>query len=889
MTNRRVPKMCLWLIRVIGVIVPRRLRSDWRQEWEAELRYRETLLAEWENLTRRSKLALLWHSAGAFADALWLQPRRLEDEMIQDLRYGARMLLKFPGFTVVMVLTLALGIGANTAIFSVVDSVLLRPLPYRDAERLVKVFETNPQRKIDRMRISLAEFHEWKNQSRGFEEMAALWNNTTYRVTGGATPEEISGNRVSANFFSFLGARAAIGRTFLPEDESPNAQPVAVLSHQYWASHYGSAPNVIGQTITLNDKAHIIVGVLPEDFREVFESFPGRARIWTPATLTNQAMARRGPGPYMALAMLKPGVSIEQARAEMTAIAERLAHAYPDSNKGIGASVFSLREEVTGSARQTLLILMAAVGFALLIACANVASLLLARGAERGKEIAIRAAIGAGHWRIVRQLLTESALLALIGGVCAFMLARWMLAAVVPLIPRDVPRTDGIALDHRALLFTLAIALLSSLICGLLPATQTARINLTEALKDSVVSTSASGDRRSRWLRGSLIVWQVAPTTILLVGAGLLTNSLIRLYRTDPGLNTHNLLAMSINLPRVKGEDTQLWNDFWSPIADGARNLHGMQGVALVKPLPLDDTPYGMKVGFPGGAAVNPGETPAIFYNTVSHDYFQLLGVRLIRGRYFTSADKAESQPVVIINESLARSYFPRQEALGQTLIVNRGLKTEKAALIAGIVADSRARLDYRPRPGVYLSLEQFPQRSMYLVARTATDPAGYFGAIRNVVSTHNKNQPIGRLTTIAEIWDSYTVRPRFYLSLVGALAALAVLLAATGIYGALSHSVSQRAHEIGIRRALGAQDGDVLRLVIRQGMTLAAIGVVIGLAGALALTRLMRGWLYEVSASDPATFSIGAGLLILVALGSCYSPARRATKVDPLVAIRRE
>jgi putative ABC transport system permease protein len=811
---------------------------------------------------------------------------RFLEEVWQDLRFGARMLLKQPGFTLIAVITLALGIGAVTALFSVVDSVLLRPLPYRDAERLVKVFEVDPKIRMNRRRISLADFYEWKNQSGSFEEMAVMVN-ISRRVTDVSAPEVIEGNKVSANFFSFLGSHAAMGRVFLPEDEKPDAELVVVLSHQYWATRFGSAPNVIGQKIKLDDKPHVIVGVLREDFRQAFEGIPGRAQIWMPAALTSEALSRRGPGPYVALARLKTGVQVEQARTEMAAIAERLAQAYPASNKGIGAAVYPLHEEVTGGSRQTLLTLLAAVGLVLLIACANVASLLLARSVERSREIAVRSAIGAGRWRIVRQLLTESGLLALVGGAFGLLLTMWMLAGLVPLIPRDVPRTNEITLDYRAMLFTLAVAMLSSLLCGLAPALQTAKVNLSEALKDAARSASAS--RRNRVWRGSLVVWQVALTMVLLVGAGLLTNSLIRLYRTDPGLDTRNLLAMSIGLPGAKGEVPQQWNVFWKSLADRAHNLPGAQGVALVAPLPLNDSPHMMNVGFPTGAAANSDQPTLVGHYTVSHDYFRLLGVGLRQGRYFTDDDNAGSQPVIIVNESLARGYFPGQEAVGKALILDRGTKDEKAVTIVGVVADSRVRLDRKALPSLYLSMVQFPASSMYMVARTATDPASYFGAMRNLVSSLDRNQPISYLTTMDEIWSNYTVRPRFYLSLFGSLSALALLLAAAGIYGTLSHTVSQRTHEIGVHRALGAQDGDVLRMVVRQGMILAALGVTAGLGAALALTRLMREWLYEVSVADPATFGIATGLLILIALCACYAPARRATKIDPMIALRCE
>jgi putative ABC transport system permease protein len=483
-------------------------------------------------------------------------------------------------------------------------------------------------------------------------------------------------------------------------------------------------------------------------------------------------------------------------------------------------------------------------------------------------------AIGAGRWRVARQLLTESALLALLGGAFAFLLAEWVLAAVVPLIPGDLQRIDGIALNHRGLLFTLAVALFSSLLCGLLPAAQAFRIDLNEALKVSGLSASAC--RRSRWWRSLLIVWQVSLTAVLLAGAGLLTNSLIRLYRSDPGLDTRNLLAMHVSSSSVKGDRED--PGFWNLLTERARNLPGVQGVALISSLPLSDS----------GSSLYMSEGQWSLHDTVNHDYFRLLGIRLLRGRLFTNDDRAESQSVIIVNERLARAYFPGQEAVGQRFILKSGEK-EKVALIAGVVADSRERLDQPIAPHLYLSLRQFPRPTMYLVARTATDPEGYFGAMREIVFSLDRNRPVGYLTTMDKVLRSYTVRPRFYLSLVGSLALLALLLAATGIYGVLSHIVSQRVHEIGIRRALGARDADVLRLVIKQGMTLVLLGIAAGLGGSLALARLLREWLYEVSPNDPATFVAVAGLLILVALCACYAPARRGTRVDPLDALRHE
>lgn len=806
--------------------------------------------------------------------------------MLQDLRYGVRLMLKHKSFTAVAVLSLTLGIGASTALFSIVDAVLLRPLAFRDSDRLVKVLETNSQRGFDRIMISFGDFAEWKNQSQSFEEMAAL-SNTRFRVTGVDEPEEVSGNRVSANFFTLLGVKTTIGRTFLPEDERSDGELVAVLSHKYWVSRSGADPSVVGRTITLNDKPHVIVGVLPADFRETFESFPGRAQIWTSAIPAAEA-GRRGPGGYMAIARLKPDVTIARARADMTATAAPLSEAYPKSNQGIGAAVYSLHEEVTNSTRESLLILLGAVALVLLIACANVASLLLARGVERAKEVAIRSAIGASRGRLIRQLLTESALLSLLGGALGWLLARWLVAAIVPLIPRNVPRTDEIALGNRALLFTLTLSLVATVLFGLSPALQTAKINLSGALKDS--GGSLSEGLRTRWKRHTLVVVQVALTTILLIGAGLMTGSLIRLYRVDPGFDTQNLLAMSINLPRAKNEVPEQWSGFWNSLTDRVLDLPGVQGAAIVRPLPLGDSRFAITIGLEPGTAVSPvGDSP-IGYSSVSQAYFRLMRISLLQGRYFTADDHADSTPVVVVNETLAHAYFQGQEVIGRLLILNPGSKDrEKAATIVGVVADSRARLDEKVSPHLYQLAWQDPQPSMYLIARTAGDPQNLFAAMRGTVLSINQNQPIGTLRTMEEIWAEYTVRPRFYLTLLGSLAALAIVLAATGIYGVLSHTVSQRTHEIGIRRALGAQDGDVLALVIRQGMILALIGAAVGLIAGSVLTRLIRGWLYEVSITDPATFGAVAVALLLVMLLACYVPARRATKVDPMIALRQE
>lgn len=914
----------LWLIALVGVIVPRRLRADWRQEWEAELRYRELLLVAWDKLDSSHKLDLLRRSLGAFWDALLLQPRRWEDEMGQDLRFGLRMLRQHRGFTAVAVLSLALGIGANTALFSIVDSLLLRPLPYRGAERLVKVMEANLQpthawEGWTRMAATLADFYEWRKLNRSFEDMTAL-TGAGFRVTSAGVPEDVPGRRVTVNFFEFLGVEAALGRTFRPEDEQLGGAPAALLSHQYWVDRCHADPHIVGQKIVLNDQPHVVVGVLPASFREYFSHvarpnlerwaplsvFPEeRAQIWTPAVLTPEMAVYHGPGSnnaagYMVLARRKPDVTMAQARADMAAVAARLAQTYPWNNRNIGATLYSLHEEVTGSSRRTMWLLMAAFALVLLIACANVAGLLLARGSERAQELALRAALGAGRGRLLRQLLTECALLTALGGALGLLLAGALVAGVRPLIPADIPRYDAVTLDYRALLFTLGLTLLTTLLCGLLPAWQMARINLTEELKEA--GRSASAQRRQRWWRHALVVGQVALTVLLLVGAGLLTRSLVRIYRAELGFDAHNVVKLSLRPPRPYAreryprahpneEDAADWQNYWQPLLARARSLPGVVGAAFTSGRPLEGVGFGAHISIPGHTAHDNNFGPVISGESVSPDYFGLMGIKLAQGRVFTAADRADAPPVIIVNESFARTYFPQQPAVGQTVLLERGFKShEQRATIIGVVADTRARLDQRIAPHHYRPLAQMPLYGQTLVVRTAGDPAALVSALRQVAASFNPREPVAEPAMLTEVWAGYTVKPRFYLALLGGLAVLALLLAATGIYGTLRLMVSRRRHEIGVRRALGAQNRDVLALVFKQGLALALTGLAIGLLGALGLTRFIRHWLlFEVSATDPLTLAAVTVLLLLVVLLACYAPARRALRLDPLASLRHD
>lgn len=847
----------------------------------------------------------------------------LVDATLQDLRYGVRMLLKHKGFTVVAMLSLALGIGVNTAIFSVVDSILLRPLPYPGAERLVRVLEANlkPTHAWEgwtRLGVPLADFREWRSQSQSFEDAALHASGGGYRVSEPNGLKYLIGSRVSLNLFAFLGTQAWLGRTFLPEDEKPESEHVVVLSHVYWVERYKADPHVLGQKLVINDQPHTIVGILPDSFRDYFSysarkdlerALPLRVfpldttQVWLPIKVTHEAATWYGRGgnrhgAYQVLARLKPGVSTQQAQAELSDIAARLAERYPESNENLGAAVYSLHEDVTGSSRRKLLLLVAAFSLVLLIACANVASLLLARGLDRAKELAIRRTLGAGRLRMLRQLLTEYLLLAGLGGTLGLALAVGMVAGIRPLIPADIPRSDAVTLDYRALLFTLGLTVLTTLLFGLLPAWQTAKLNLTEELKEAGRSVTAS--RRSRRWRHVLVAGQVALTMILLVGAGLLARSFWRFYGAELGYDMRNLVRMRIASPRPfareryervrpTDQDAAEWKSYWQPLLESARDLPGIVDAAFTSGYPPEGVNFGTPLRIPGHTPVNPRSGPIINGDIVSEDYFRLLEIKLLQGRYFNTDDRADTAPVIIVNESFARTYFPQQPTIGQTLTLFPGSKFEHPATIVGVVADTRAQLDRPVETHHYRPIAQVPLRGLNLLARTAGQPAESMTALQDVARLFNPNRIIARPVTLDEARARLTIKPRFYLALLGSLALLALLLAATGIYGTLLLAVGQRRHEIGVRRALGAQNQDVLRLVLREGLLLALAGLGLGLLGAWALTRFISGWLADVSATDPATFIIVTVLLGVIVLLACYAPARRAVRVDPLVALRHE
>jgi putative ABC transport system permease protein len=868
----------LWLIRVIGVIVPRRFRARFRQEWEAELEYREELLARWDRLDWRNKLELLWRSLGAFWDALWLQRQRWEDDMIQDLRYGMRMLLKNPGFTSVAILTLALGVGANTAIFSFVNSVLLRPLPFDQPEQLVRVYEKRIRQGRMRNPASGPDFLDWRQQQSVFQQMAAF-DNWSANLTGMGEPEQLTGLAVTEDMFTLLRVSPARGRAFAPEEFKPGSAGVIALSDGLWRRRFGARDDVIGQTLTLNGQSQTVVGVLPRGF----QFFNKEIEFWVPLPINPQS--NRALHSLGVIARLKPGVTVGRAQAEMETIAARLEQQYPDMNTGHNVNVFPLHDETVGQVSRGLWVMMSAVGFLMLIACANVANLLLARTAVRKREMAIRAALGGGPWRVIRQLLTESLLLAASGGALGLLLGYWGIDLLIALSPDNTPRLDEVRLDFSALGFTLLLSLLTGIIFGSLPAFQAARPDLTETLKESGRASSA-GLRHNR-ARSLLVIAEVAVALVMLTGAGLMVRSFAQLHAVNPGFDPENVLTVQLSLLGSKYRGPQTQAAFVERALERLVTLPGVQSAGAVVAPPFGRFPGGSRGFEIENRPQRPNEIRNARFNSCSPNYFRTLNTRLLKGRDFTARD-AQGQPeVAIINERMARLYWPDEDPLGQHIRITGA---DSWRLIVGVVGDAHsAKLEVEPGPEMFYPFSQSPYPLLSLMARAAGDPEGLIAAVRGEIHSIDPDLPVSGMAPLDELVAGSIAPQRLNTFLIGLFSALAMTLAAVGIYGVMSYAVAQRTQEIGIRMALGARPRDALKLVVKQGMALALLGVAIGLAASFGLTRLLKTLLFGVSATDPVTFVVIPLLLTLIALLACYLPARRATKVDPLTALRRE
>src|SRR5262245_5175538 len=869
-------------------------RGRYEREMEEEMRFHLEMQMEQNLASGMAAEEAHYAARRQFGNQTWLKEVSREmwslnsiETLIQDLRYGARTLMKSPGFAFVAVLTLALGIGANTAIFSVVNGVLLRALPYYEPERLVMAWADRPILQahlgIPDFPVTVADFIDWRDQNQVFGQMAAL-EPLRMSLTGGSGPESVLGLRASASLFPLLGASFAAGRAFLPEEDQAVADRVVVISHGLWRQRYAADPKLIGQKITLDNEAYTVIGVTAPEFQ-----FPRRGEIpfvatkvdlYLPIAFTPAAMNNRQGGRMAVIARLKHGVSVGQASAEMNAIARRLTEQYPRTNTDKGVRLAPLHQQTVGKARTALLVSLGAVGFVLLIACANVANLLLARAAGRQKEMAIRAALGAGRWRAVRQLLTESLLLAISGGAAGLLLAWRLVDLLLAIAPDNLPRAYDIRLDTRVAGFTLLVSLLTGIVFGLLPALQASKINLGETLKEG--GRAAAGLLR-RGLRGFLVVSEVALAFVLLIGAGLLIRSFARLTEVNPGIDPRGVLTMDIFPPTAKYSGGRI-AAFYQQTLERVRALPGVEAAATTNSLPLSGSQPGTGFGIEG----RPSPTFLTFtagWRIISPDYFRTFRIPLVKGRLFAESDGADTPPVVVVNESLARIYFADEDPLGKRIIYN-GV----ARLIVGVVGDVKhSALDEEAKPEIYLTMAQSPWPYMSLAVRTSGDPMQMIARVREQVLAVDKDQPITNIRTMERLMARSVAPRRFNLLLLGVFALVGLALAAVGLCGVMSYMVTQRTREIGVRMALGAQRGDVLRQVIGEGMKLALIGVLLGLGGALALTRLLKTLLFEVSATDPLTFIVIAALLIIVALLACWIPARRAASMDPLVSLRVE
>ncbi len=808
--------------------------------------------------------------------------------VLQDVRYALRMFLKSPGFALVALVALALGIGANTAIFSVVNAVMLRALPYSNADRLVVLWEHNRQGSNPHNVLSPANFMQWREDAKSFEEMAAFYD-ARLNLTGEGDPEEIPTQVTSANLFRLLGNEAAIGRTFTDEDAEPGKDNVTVISHGLWQRRFGGAHDVVGKTLTLNGESITILGVMPEDFRWFIKenSLVGKpAELWLPIKFDERY--RNSGGRFIsAAARLKDGVSVEQAQAELSGIAARLERERPQRNTGWGATVVPVREQFAGEIKTALLVLLGAVAFVLLIACANVANLMLARATARQKEIAIRAAMGAGRLRVARQLLTESVLLSLAGGALGLLLALWGVDALVALSPPNLIGSEGVGISLPVLGFTFAVSLLTGVVFGLAPALEASRFNLNDSLKES--GKSNSGSSRGRRVRNVFVVAQVALALVLLVGAGLMIRSFSRLQSVDPGFDPHGLLTMRIQLPGAKYKENTQRVAFFREAVERMRSLPGVRAAGVVSFLPFASVGARTDFAVEGRPEALPGQEPGTDVRVTDENYFAAMNIPVLRGRTFTTQEATEDRKVVVINEAMARKYFPNEDPIGKRLIVQMKAEPEPTEII-GIVRDAKYdKLEGETYPMVYWTHPQLAYTTMTLVVRTAGNPTALAAAAQREIQAIDKDQPIADVRTMEAWVDESVSRARFGTMLLAVFAGVALVLAAVGIYGVMSYSVTQRTHELGIRIALGAQTKDVLRLVVGQGMTLIVIGVVVGLAASFALTRVMSSMLYSVSATDPMTFVGISALLAFIALLACYIPARRATRVDPMVALRYE
>jgi putative ABC transport system permease protein len=816
--------------------------------------------------------------------------------MIHDLRYAVRMLLKKPGFTLVAVLALAIGIGANTAIFSVVNAVLIRPLPYLEPARLV-ILDAN-YLALDMIRVgaSAPEFLDYRDHAEAFEDVAAF-GDMDFTLTGGDGPELIRGGRVSSSLFPMLGVNPWLGRMFSPEEEKAGRDNVVVLSDGLWRRRFGGDSSILGRTLTIEGRSCEVIGVMPAGFQFPHPSIPfgGASDLWMPLAFTEQELTHRSRYDFRVIGRMKDGISLAAAQAEMDGLAKRLQEHFPRSYRGPngedggwGITATALEEASVGRVRLPLLILLGAVSLVLLIACANVANLLLARGLARQREIAVRLALGASRARLMRQFLAESLLLALVGGGLGLLVALWGNDLLSAIGPSDIPRVNEVSLDLRVLAFTLGISLLTGFIFGLAPAMAITRPDLCRALKEGG-RTSVGGSANNR-LRNLLVTLEVAVSVVLLIGAGLMIRSFVGLVNVNPGFDPDNLLTMEIVLPETRYPKAEQRAAFFTRLLERVETLPEVRSAEAITILPLSGSRYDGPISIEGRLFDPTSKPPVANYRVVSPSYFETLGTPLVDGNRLTDQGAEGQAPAALVNEALARSFFPHENPIGKRLKLGAPRNPRPWLAIAGVVADVKHDgLDSPSRPEIYVSYLQEPLPGLTLVVRTGGEPADMVSAVRDEVLALDQEQPIYNVRTVQELLSASISNRRFSLQLLGAFAVIALVLAVVGLYGVIGYWVSERTQEIGIRMALGAQPGDIFRLVVRRSLALTLVGVIAGLGGAVALTRLISGLLFGISPTDPATFAAIALLLAVVALAASFIPARKATKVDPMTALRYE
>ena len=888
----------MWLIRLIGVIVPRRLRADWRQEWEAELKHREALLADWDRLHWRNKLDLVRRSGSAFWDAVWMQTYRWEDQMIQDLRFGARMVLKQPGFTLIVVVTLALGIGVNTMVFGFINALLLRPLAgVVDPRRLVQIGRTYEGRSVF-SDVSYPDYLDYREQNTAFTGVAVSAGTVLHLSTGG-TAERVQGALVSGNYFDLLGTPAALGRLLKPADAAEEgAGAVAVISHGLWQRRFGGDQGIVNSTIILNGQSFTIVGVAGSNFAGT--GIGEVVNLWVPITMWRQAdptlaatvksaLNERNTTWLTSFARLKSDASITQAQSEMLVIGQRLIEDWPEIYEKVGFRVVGglgmepqAREKIGSFALLPLVV----VGLLLLITCANIAGLLLARAVARQHEFSIRLALGAGRLRLVRQLLTESLMLAVLGGLLGLLAARWLGEALRATLPEKywgIQLTFDFSLDARVLAFTLIVSLLTGLLFGLAPVWEVSRTELATALKQKG-STPGGGARRAG-LRGTLVVAQVALSLVLLLGGGLCVKALWKAQAIKTGFDSERVLTARLDLARQNYTE-QAGRAFYRQLLERTAALSTVESASLAANLPLTGD-YVMGL-YPEGSPEH-----ARFranYNVVSPRYFETLNIGLLLGRHFTEHDDERAVRVAIVNESLARQAWPNVSPIGQRFTLGRPDGKKPLIEVIGVASDATGpRLFEAPPAAIYLPLDQQYEPSMILQLGTTGAPEQLAGSLRREVRALDEHLPVYEIRPLAAYLRAALTPQHLAATLIGGVGLLALLLASIGLYGVMAYMVTQRTHEVGVRMALGAQASDVLKLIIEQGLKLALTGVLLGLGGAVMLTRLLNSLLFEVSATDPFIFVLVTLSLIVVTLLACYLPARRATRVEPLLALRHE